>query len=84
MHEKIEKVMEQSKIVGFNRDQQNDFGVRLTVTPLCPPTTGTTTSEDKARLPIFSATKVDARTTSRVVTPKRLWGLCVNRSKEMK
>jgi len=72
MHEKIEKVVEQSNIVGFNRDEQNSFDIRLTVTPLCPPTTGTTTSEDKAGLPIFSATKVDARTTSRVVTPKRL------------
>jgi len=84
MHEKIEKVVGQSNVVNFNRDEQNNFDLRLTVTPLCPPTTGTTTSEDKAGLPIFSATKVDARTTSRVVTPKRLWGLCVNRGQEMK
>ena len=46
--------------------------IRLTVTPLWPPTTGTTTSLDKERSPTISATKVDARTTSKVVTPKRL------------
>ena len=42
------------------------------MTPLWPPTTGTTISLDKERSPTISATKVDARTTSKVVTPKRL------------
>lgn len=45
---------------------------RLTVTPLCPPTTGMVTEGAKDRFPSFSATKVEARTTSRVVTPKSL------------
>jgi len=44
----------------------------LTVRPLWPPTTGTTTSLEMAGFPITSATKVEARTTSRVVTPKIL------------
>jgi hypothetical protein len=43
-----------------------------TVTPEWPPTTGTTTSGDLERSPIVSATKVDARTTSNVVTPNSL------------
>lgn len=43
-----------------------------TVTPEWPPTTGTTTSGDLERSPIASATKVDARTTSNVVTPNSL------------
>jgi hypothetical protein len=45
---------------------------RLTVTPLCPPMTGTFTEGARERSPSFSATKVEARTTSRVVTPKSL------------
>jgi hypothetical protein len=44
----------------------------LTVRPLWPPTTGTTTSLEMAGFPRISATKVEARTTSRVVTPKIL------------
>lgn len=54
----------------------------LTVTPLCPPMTGTTTSLERERSPWISETKVEARTTSRVVTPKRLitnedlYGVC--------
>jgi len=43
-----------------------------TVTPEWPPTTGTTISGDLERSPIVSATKVDARTTSNVVTPNIL------------
>ena len=44
----------------------------LTVTPEWPPTTGTTISGDLDRSPMVSATKVDARTTSNVVTPNSL------------
>ena len=43
-----------------------------TVTPLCPPTTGTTTSLAIAKFWWISAINVEARTTSRVVTPKTL------------
>ena len=46
--------------------------VQHTVTPEWPPTTGITTSGDLERLPMVSATKVDARTTSNVVTPNSL------------
>ena len=42
------------------------------MTPEWPPTTGTTTSLDRERSPRISETKVEARTTSRVVTPNRL------------
>lgn len=42
------------------------------MTPLCPPTTGTTTSLASERSPRISDTNVDARTTSSVVTPKIL------------
>ena len=42
------------------------------VTPEWPPITGTTISDDLERSPIVSATKVDARTTSNVVTPNSL------------
>jgi len=45
---------------------------RLTVTPLCPPMTGTVMEGAKEGFLSFSATKVEARTTSRVVTPKSL------------
>lgn len=45
---------------------------KLTVTPLCPPMTGMVTEGAKEGSPSFSATKVEARTTSRVVTPKSL------------
>ena len=45
---------------------------RLTVTPLCPPITGMVMVGAKEGFPSFSATKVEARTTSRVVTPKSL------------
>ena len=44
----------------------------LTVTPLCPPTTGMTTFVAYDRSPKSSATKVEARTTSNVVTPNIL------------
>ena len=44
----------------------------LTVTPLCPPMTGTLTAVETDKSPIFSATNVDARTTSSVVTPNNL------------
>jgi hypothetical protein len=43
-----------------------------TVTPEWPPTTGTTISDDLERSSTVSATKVDARTTSSVVTPNSL------------
>jgi hypothetical protein len=46
--------------------------VEHTVTPEWPPTTGTTISGDLERSLLTSATKVDARTTSNVVTPNRL------------
>lgn len=48
--------------------------VRRTVTPLCPPTTGTVIEGALLRSPRTSATNVDARTTSSVVTPKSLSG----------
>jgi hypothetical protein len=44
-----------------------------TVTPLWPPTTGTATSLARDSFPRISATNVDARTTSSVVTPKILF-----------
>ena len=50
-----------------------------TVTPLWPPTTGTTTEGALPRSPRISATKVEARTTSNVVTPNSLaWRRGVN------
>ena len=45
---------------------------RLTVTPLCPPMTGMVMEGANDKFPSFSATKVEARTTSSVVTPKSL------------
>ena len=42
------------------------------MTPLWPPITGTLIEEDLERSPRTSATKVEARTTSKVVTPKSL------------
>jgi len=42
------------------------------VTPECPPMTGTRKLRDSVGFPATSAMKVEARTTSRVVTPKRL------------
>lgn len=42
------------------------------VTPLWPPTTGTATDFERLRSPRISATNVEARTTSRVVTPNSL------------
>lgn len=42
------------------------------MTPLCPPMTGTTTELDSDKSPWTSDTNVEARTTSRVVTPKSL------------
>ena len=44
------------------------------MTPLCPPMTGTTTELDSDKSPMISDTNVEARTTSRVVTPKSLRG----------
>ena len=43
------------------------------MTPLWPPTTGTATSLARESFPRISATNVDARTTSSVVTPKILF-----------
>ena len=55
---------------------KRDLGERgeLTVTPLCPPMTGTTIELDSDKSPMTSDTNVEARTTSRVVTPKSLGG----------
>jgi hypothetical protein len=53
--------------VGMAREK-----VERTVTPEWPPTTGTTISGDLEGSPIVSATKVDERTTSNVVTPNSL------------
>ena len=44
------------------------------MTPLCPPITGTTTELDSDKSPMISDTNVEARTTSRVVTPNSLGG----------
>jgi hypothetical protein len=68
---KIERAGEQSNVMLVSSEHEHSKA-KLTVTPLWPPTTGTDTDEDNERLPRISETKVEARTTSSVVTPKIL------------